>query len=147
MQKMQKTATNYRRKRKNKLAKMQKMEKTATNFRRKSKKFDQFNNINNNNLNKISIMTESNDLMSKTQYDDKGIRRGFSFKKGNGSKKRVNDLYNMNNFNNNFNPILNTETNAYANVIENKNLFRKNNKRNNSIKNSDIKKLLPNIKK
>ena len=143
----EKIKRNYQIKRKNKLAKMQKMEKTATNFRRKSKKFDQFNNINNNNLNTISIMTESNDLMSKTQYDDKGIRRGFSFKKGNGSKKRVNDLYNMNNFNNNFNPILNTETNAYANVIENKNLFRKNNKRNNSIKNSDIKKLLPNIKK
>lgn len=144
----EKIKRNYQMKKMNKLAKIQKMEKTATNFRRKSKKFEQFNN--NNNFNKITIMTESNnDIMSKTQYDDKGIKRGFSFKKGNGSKKRVNELYNMNNnnHNNNFNPILNTEINAYANVIENKNIFRRENKRNSSIKNKDINKLLPNIKK
>ena len=139
----EKIKRNYNTKKNKKLLQMQKMEKTTTNFRRKSKKFEQFN------LNKNIIMTEGNDKMTKTQYNP----RGFSFKKGKGieNKKIINDLYNKNKFNennnDNYNPILNTETNAYANVIVNKNLFRNDKKRNSAVKNKDSKKLLPNINK
>ena len=94
-------------------------------------------------------MTEGNDKMTKTQYNP----RVFSFKKGKGieNKKIINDLYNKNKFNennnDNYNPILNTETNAYANVIVNKNLFRNDKKRNSAVKNKYSKKLFPNINK
>ena len=136
----EKIKQNYQSKKRNKLNKLNLMEKTVTNFRRKSKKFGSIDNKNN------IIMTEANDIMSKTQYNDKGIKRGFSFKNKNENKKRINDMYNMNHFdNNNFNPILNTESNAYANVIVNKNKMKKENKRNNTIKNKDSNKILPNI--
>ena len=138
----EKIKQNYQIKKRTKLAqieKMEQLEKTTTNFRRKSKKFEIMNN------NKNIVKTEGNNRMNKTQYNDKGFKRGFSFKKGNENKKRISEMYNMNVYNNNYNPVLNTETNAYANVIVNTNLFKGENKRNNTIINKESKKILPNI--
>ena len=118
------------------------MEKTANNFRRKSKKYENINNFNNNNY---IINTEINDRMSKTQYNDKGNKRGFSYKKGKMNNIGINYKYNYDNSNDNYNPILNTETNAYANVITRKNIFNENKKRNNTINKKNSKKVLPNI--
>ena len=139
----EKIKQNYKSKKKpNKLPQLKNMEKTTSNFRRKSKKIENaFNN------NKNIIMTEGNERMTKTQYNG----RGFSFKK-NENKKRINDLYDNNQFddinkNDNYNPILNTETNAYANVIVKKNIFKSGKKGKSAIKKKDSKKLLPNINK
>ena len=143
----EKIKQNYQTKKRKKLAKLKMMEKTATNFRRKSKKFENINNnINNNNY---VLNTEINDKMSKTHYNDKGNKRGFSFKK-NMNVNKVNGIYNLNNIikkNDNYEEILNTESNAYANVIVKKNIFKDNKKRNNTINNKDNKKILPNIAK
>ena len=99
---------NYENKKKKKIK--LNMEKTANNFRRKSLIEKE---LNKNHV----IMTENNIEMSRTQYNDKGNKRGFSFKNGNHNKKWVNNIYDLNNNKNNFDLILNTESNAYANVI------------------------------
>ena len=138
----EKIKQNYQNQKLSKLAKLQKMEKTANNFRRKSKKYENINNFNNNNY---IINTEINDRMSKTQYNDKGNKRGFSYKKGKMNNIGINYKYNYDINNDNYNPILNTETNAYANVITRKNIFKENKKRNNTINKKNSKKVLPNI--
>ena len=147
----EKIKKNYENKKKKKIK--LNMEKTANNFRRKS--------LIEKELNKNhAIMTENNIEMSRTQYNDKGNKRGFSFKNGNHNKKWVNNIYDLNNNKNNFDLILNTESNAYANVIIKKdflksdkkiNSFRTKNSMNsnesnsNKIKKKDSKKYLPNI--
>ena len=144
----EKIKQNYQTKKRKKLSKLKSMEKTSTNFRRKSKKFDYLNN-NNNNHNNFILNTEINDKMSKTHYDDKGIKRGFSFKK-NINSNQVRGIYDLNNIakkHDNYDQILNTESDAYANVITKKNFFKENNKRNNTINNKDNKKILPAIVK
>ena len=140
----EKIKQNYHIEKRRKLTKLKLMEKTSTNFRRISKKFEYLNNNNYYNLN-----TEINDKMYKTHYDDKGTKRGFSFKK-NINTKEIKGIYNLNNIikkNDNYEQILNTESNAYANVIIKKNIFKENHKRSNTINNKDSKKIFPNIAK
>ena len=81
--------------------------------------------MNNNNY---VLNTEINDKMSKTHYNDKGNKRGFSFKK-NMNVNKVNGIYNLNNIikkNDNYEEILNNKNNNYVNINIKKNNIKNN---------------------